>query len=115
MRSVYEIKNVMFDFSCDWSNLWSKYNWYTFRLINIEMEWDRYCGSLEFMTAFLGFGLRIAIAIPTKKSIENLKRWDDLVITANMNSALANTGKYTRWDDKSVTHVKSTKKAKKGQ
>lgn len=75
MRTTYEIGRVMFDFDNEWSQLFGKYNWYTFRFLQVEWEWDKYCGSLEFMFALLGFGLRIAIAIPNEVSEKNRKKW----------------------------------------
>lgn len=75
MRYIKEFGRVMLDVGTDWDYIWRKYVWYEFKIINIEVEWDKYCGSLEFMLSLIGFNLRIAIAIPNKLSEKNDKKW----------------------------------------
>jgi len=58
-----------------WENIsqfWGKKecNWYTWNLINIEIENDVQCGHYEIQFVLLGLGLRILIPNETKKSAE---------------------------------------------
>lgn len=75
MRKTFEIGRVLIDLTNEWCQVFGKYNWYTLKFVNLEIEWDKYCGSLEFMIAFLGFGLRVAIAVPNELSKFNYEGW----------------------------------------
>lgn len=47
-----------FSWSCDWPQLWGKWNWQTFRFIHASVEVDSLLGQFELDAAVLGFGLR---------------------------------------------------------
>ena len=47
-----------FDVSCDWPQLWGKWNWQTFRFIHGSVEIDSILGQFFLEAAFLGFGIR---------------------------------------------------------
>jgi len=50
---------LFLDLSTEWSQLFGKYNWYSFTLISIYFENDKWIGSIEFVATLLGFTLRI--------------------------------------------------------
>lgn len=43
----------------DWSQLFGKFNWYTFTLINIYFENDKWTGGINFEFIILGLGFRV--------------------------------------------------------
>lgn len=56
--------------------LWKKYNWNTWQFINVEFENDIMCGGYEFTFVFMCCGIKIGIPHETKKSKENLEKWN---------------------------------------
>jgi len=52
-------KKLFLDLSTEWSQLWGKYNWYTFTFVELYFENDSFTGGLEFVATLLGFRLRI--------------------------------------------------------
>lgn len=47
-----------FSWSCDWPQLWGKWNWQTFRFVHASVEIDSLLGQFELDAALFGFGLR---------------------------------------------------------
>ena len=47
-----------FTWSCDWPQLWGKWNWQTFRFAHFSVEVDSILGQFVIDVAALGFGLR---------------------------------------------------------
>ncbi len=86
---------IMFSWWENISQFWGKkeYNWYTWNLINIEIENDVQCGHYEIQLVLLGLGLRILIPNETKKSTEflgtvdnalkDIKSWKTLWLNAD--------------------------------
>lgn len=78
-----------FSWSCDWPQLWGKWNWQTFRFIHASVEIDSLLGQFELDAALLGFGLRwvwvfdpesemridLAAMIDDPNLMENAKCW----------------------------------------
>jgi len=52
-------KGWYFHFIEDWSQLFGGCNWYTFRPIMMELEWDRIMGGIEATVILLGLGFRV--------------------------------------------------------
>ena len=52
------LDSLSLDWSCDWPQLWGKWNWQTFRFIHASVEVDSLLGQFELDAALLGFGLR---------------------------------------------------------
>ena len=50
-----------FDVSCDWPQLWGKWNWQTFRFVHGSVEIDSILGQFVLEAAFLGFGIRYTL------------------------------------------------------
>jgi len=50
---------LFLDLSTEWSQLFGKYNWYSFTLIEIYFENDEFTGGYEFVATLFGFRLRV--------------------------------------------------------
>ena len=50
--------NAFIELDCQWKQLLAGYNWYTFNLINIEIENDIIMGGYECTFVLLGFSIR---------------------------------------------------------
>jgi hypothetical protein len=57
----------------EWSQLFWKFNWYTFTVINIEFEKDDMVHGYEFRVIVLGLGFRIRYN--TDKALEQFEEW----------------------------------------
>ena len=42
----------------DWSQLFQRCNWYTFRFADVQFEWDKHMGGIEASVILLGLGFR---------------------------------------------------------
>lgn len=79
MRKTFENRYFLTDLTCEWDQLWNKYNWYTYNFIHFHIENDTYCGEREFAIIILGFGLRIAWSAPTPQSEANRAKWSKMM------------------------------------
>lgn len=51
---------MSFQFIEEWSQIWSRCNWYTFTPISMEFENDVHMGKAEAVVMFFGLGFRVA-------------------------------------------------------
>lgn len=65
---------LFLDLSTEWSQLFGKYNWYSFTLINIYFENDDMTLGYEFVFTLLGFTLRIRYN--TDKALAQFEEWE---------------------------------------
>jgi hypothetical protein len=65
---------LFLDLSTEWSQLFAKYNWYTFTLINIYFENDDMALGYEFVFTLVGFTLRIRYN--TDKALAQFEEWE---------------------------------------
>lgn len=71
---MFETKHWVIEIQNEWEQLWGKYNWYTFTLLNIYFENDAMTGGYEFSFWVLGLGIRVHYN--TNKSLELFKKWE---------------------------------------
>ena len=55
------MKNWIIEFRNDWEQVFGKWNWYSFTIIQIYFENDIMCPGYEFECIILGLGFRIRI------------------------------------------------------
>ena len=55
----FSIGNWVIELSEEWSQLWTKCNWYTITPVSVEFEDDRLLGAVEASLALLGFSFRV--------------------------------------------------------
>lgn len=67
-------KKLFLDLSTEWTQLFGKYNWYSFTLINIYFESDNMTDGYEFVATFLGFTLRLRYN--TDKAMKQFEEWE---------------------------------------
>lgn len=73
--SILETKHWLIGFDNEWSQLWGKYNWYTFTLIEVRFENDKTTYGYEFEMWLIGLCVRIRYN--TDKSLELFEKWND--------------------------------------
>lgn len=69
----------------EWSQLFTKCNWYTFNFLNIELEDDRIMGGVEVTVIMLGLGVRVRWNYKVTKDVSSIKEQVDKI----------NAGKFT--------------------
>lgn len=52
-------KNTFLELDTEWKQLRGGYNWYSFTLVNIYFENDKFTGGHEYVFTLLGFILRV--------------------------------------------------------
>lgn len=57
--SINFTENFFIDTHNDWRQLWGKWNWISFTLIEIYAENDKWTGGLVFQMTLLGLGFRL--------------------------------------------------------
>ena len=55
----FSIGNWVIELREEWSQLWTKCNWYTITPVSVELEDDRLLGAAEASLALLGFSVRV--------------------------------------------------------
>jgi hypothetical protein len=56
---------MSFEWCNEWKQLWGKYNWYSFTLVNINYEKQDFTHGHEFTFIVLGLGFWLRINNPT--------------------------------------------------
>jgi hypothetical protein len=69
-----EYIGFFFDWIEDYSQLFGNNNWYNFRIMHIEPEWDRIFGGVELTFIVLGLGFRARWNYKETEDIKILKR-----------------------------------------
>lgn len=67
-------KKVFLDLSTEWTQLWGKYNWYSFTFIELYFENDNFTAGYEFVATLLGFRLRVRWN--TDRSLKKFEEWE---------------------------------------
>ena len=62
------------EFQNDWKQIIGKWNWYTFTVIELYFENDKWTHGYEAMFVLLGLGVRIRYN--TDKALEQFAEWD---------------------------------------
>ena len=70
-----ETKHWLIDFRNDWKQLFGKYNWYTFTVIQLDFEKENMAYGYEFNFVLLGLG--VYIRYNTDKSHEQFAKWSE--------------------------------------
>ena len=65
---------LFLDLSTEWSQLFGKYNWYSFTPILIYFENDKWTGGVELEVTLLGFRLRARYN--TDKALRQFEEWE---------------------------------------
>ncbi len=68
------LKRFVVSFKCDWIQLFHKFNWYSFNLIQIRFEYDKMMEGLVFEFCLLGFGVYMRCNLPASDKL--FAEWD---------------------------------------
>jgi hypothetical protein len=70
----FEKGQWLFEFHEEWSQLVSKYNWYTCTLCRIEFENDAILGAYEATAILIGIGLRVRWNHTRTETMDEIER-----------------------------------------
>lgn len=65
------------EFTNDWKQLVGKWNWYTFTIVELYFENDKFTHGYEFVFTLLGLGIRIRYN--TDKALKQFDKWEQEV------------------------------------
>ncbi len=67
-------KGVFVEWIEEYSQFWQRCNWYTFHVIELELENDEVMGGVEFTVIVLGLGLRVRWNHTETEAAADIKR-----------------------------------------
>ena len=67
-NKMFQYKTLAVNPIIQWSFPWSRYNWHTINLLNVEFEDDRMFGNVELTMIVFGFGVRLVWTYNSKKN-----------------------------------------------
>jgi len=91
------LDSLSLDWSCDWPQLWGKWNWQTFRFIHASVEIDGMLGQFELDAAVLGFGLRFVWVFDHETELRRDLENHAWLENCNVSIPFAEYEEYRKW------------------
>lgn len=75
-------EKLFLDLTSEWEQIFGKYNWYSFTLLELYLENDKWTGGYEFVATFLGFRLRLRYN--TEEAAKKFEEWEKEIADAKV-------------------------------